>query len=98
MLTFFVLTIGFVDIDVDRLATPFEFLAAAARTRPVGIESHGSTFEGVDEILIGSLVYLTKMATRCNKYLVPFTALNKYEGAAHEVNGALSESHLLRSN
>src|SRR5207249_4388034 len=40
MLAVLVLTKRFVDLDVDRLATPFEFLAAAARARPIGVKSH----------------------------------------------------------
>jgi hypothetical protein len=43
VLTFVFLTKSFVDLDVDRLAAPFEFFAAAARTGPVRVESHVSS-------------------------------------------------------
>jgi hypothetical protein len=42
MLTLVVLSEGLIDLDVNGLAAPFEFLAAAARARRIQVESHES--------------------------------------------------------
>jgi hypothetical protein len=41
MLSFLILVEGPVDLDMDWLAAPLEFLAAAAGARPIGVERHG---------------------------------------------------------
>ena len=89
MLTFIFLAKSLIDLDVDRLAAPFEFLAAAARARPIGIKSH------VFFLPIGSVKrtrdwsYNTEMSATCKSVAARFRRGGVSPLRKHESNGTL---------
>jgi hypothetical protein len=91
MLAFCILSVGSVDLDVDGLTAPFEFLAAAAWTTGVGVESH-SGIHPVESGLLAVFGSQGAQQTR-NSRLLPFTlAISRTGGNVGGTAKALFDS------